>query len=278
MSIEVRELLPEDIDSVVELWAREVEETERLRSSEAGAGAADDTNGADASGDTDEQVGMINAALGTMTAADATALCPFPLRRVPEAQQIADYLLLYPGQSLVAHIDGQLVGVLLCGYDGQMAALHRLVVEEDARSQGVDRLLLDKSLIKLQAAGIHRCHFRVTDYPELERTFWQSVRWTAMDTSMAANRRRPPARKNVPHGPSAPAPISKQKDVPPVSAEANTSINANANANAIAKEVDAENVATITAESSETQASADSSETVSETATEKAEHAVTADA
>ena len=50
---------------------------------------------------------------------------------------IGGFLAANPGLSLVARIDGQLVGAMLCGQDGRRGYIHHLAVSQSHRRKGI---------------------------------------------------------------------------------------------------------------------------------------------
>lgn len=92
--------------------------------------------------------------------------------------QIGRFLERNPGLSLVALVDDELVGAVLCGHDGRRGYLHHLAVHPDYRQRGIGRQLVQRCLAKLGEAGIQKCHLFVFKDNEGARTFWQRTGWT----------------------------------------------------------------------------------------------------
>jgi len=142
MFLQIRELKPEDIDHVLLLWEQQV----------------------DASAPVDED--------------DASDLPPSkPIRCSPDAQAIRDWRMLNPGLSLVLHDGPTVYGVILASRDGEDGFVHRLLIDGTVRSYQTEKMLVDKALMKLEAAGVRRCHLRLTDEAQKSRAFWDAARW-----------------------------------------------------------------------------------------------------
>ena len=96
-------------------------------------------------------------------------------------EAIAAYLARNPGLSLVAEIEGNLAGALLCGHDGRRGYLHHLAVEPQHRRRGLGRTLVGESLERLRAHGITKCNIFLYANNAAGRTFWLREGWSPRD-------------------------------------------------------------------------------------------------
>ncbi len=85
------------------------------------------------------------------------------------------FLARNPGLSFVALQAGQVIGTVLCGHDGRRGLVHHLVVAAFSRRQGVGRLLLERGLQALHAAGIEKCHLLVFKSNAAGLAFWRAL-------------------------------------------------------------------------------------------------------
>ncbi len=92
-------------------------------------------------------------------------------------QAIGAYLARNPGISSAAREGGRLVGALLAGHDGRRGYLHHLVVAADRRGRGIGRALVERSLARLAAEGIAKCHIFLIKGNDRGRGFWLHVGW-----------------------------------------------------------------------------------------------------
>jgi len=92
---------------------------------------------------------------------------------------IARYLRRNAGVSSAAHSGGRLVGAVLAGHDGRRGYLHHLVVSPDARGRGLGRALVARSLQRLKAEGIAKCHIFLMKDNDAGAGFWNAVGWEA---------------------------------------------------------------------------------------------------
>jgi putative acetyltransferase len=87
------------------------------------------------------------------------------------------YLSANPGLSMVAVLDGRLVGAILCGHDGRRGYLSHLAVEEPYRRAGIASDLVGACIEALGTAGIEKCHVLVFRDNEDALAFYRANRW-----------------------------------------------------------------------------------------------------
>jgi GNAT superfamily N-acetyltransferase len=92
-------------------------------------------------------------------------------------EAIAAYLVRNPGLSLVAEIEGLVVGATLCGHDGRRGYLHHLAVAHQHRRRGLGRTLVSESLARLRAQGITKCNIFLFAKNAAGRAFWLREGW-----------------------------------------------------------------------------------------------------
>jgi ribosomal protein S18 acetylase RimI-like enzyme len=90
---------------------------------------------------------------------------------------IASFLRRNPGLSFVAVRQGRIVGAVLCGHDGRRGYLHHLAVARRHRRQGIGIQLINACLVRLRAAGIHKCNIFVYTGHAAGMGFWQHNGW-----------------------------------------------------------------------------------------------------
>jgi len=89
--------------------------------------------------------------------------------------QIEQYLLRNPGFSLVALLDGAIVGAVLCGHDGRRGYIHHLAVSEGHRRKGIGQGLVEHCLDRLSQAKIHKCHLFIFTNNVEAISFWNQL-------------------------------------------------------------------------------------------------------
>jgi ribosomal protein S18 acetylase RimI-like enzyme len=90
---------------------------------------------------------------------------------------ITQYLNRNPNLSVVAWLDGQMVGALMAGHDGRRGHLHHAAVVEGCRLRGIGRAMVDWCLAKLTSEGIGRCHILVEADNVDGLAFWKHLGW-----------------------------------------------------------------------------------------------------
>jgi ribosomal protein S18 acetylase RimI-like enzyme len=123
-------------------------------------------------------------ALRAMTPADYDAVLALwqasegiGLNESDTREAIAAYLVRNPGFSLVAEIEGVIVGAMLCGHDGRRGYLHHLAVASPHRRRGLGRVLVNESLTRLRAQGITKCNIFLYANNDAGRAFWLREGW-----------------------------------------------------------------------------------------------------
>ena len=96
-------------------------------------------------------------------------------------EAIAKYLARNPGFSMVARMDGKVVGAVLGGHDGRRGYLQHLAVASEARHHGIGKTMVEKCLTALAAEGIRRCHIFVFSDNETGLGFWEAAGWFRRD-------------------------------------------------------------------------------------------------
>ena len=87
-------------------------------------------------------------------------------------EELLCYLDRNPGLSVVAKVEGRVVGAVLSGHDGRRGYLHHLAVEPAHRNQGVGEAMVRRCLLSLRAAGIMKSHVFVRGDNNLGQRFW----------------------------------------------------------------------------------------------------------
>lgn len=99
------------------------------------------------------------------------------LSSADERAPIARYLARNPGMSSVAREGGRLVATALAGHDGRRGFLHHVAVDPDFRRGGTGRAVVQRSLDRLLADGMERCHLFIFAANDTGQSFWRAVGW-----------------------------------------------------------------------------------------------------
>ena len=90
-------------------------------------------------------------------------------------QAIGAFLSRNPGISVVAELDGQITGSILCGHDGRRGSLYHVTVSTAHRRCGVGQAMVRACLDALRAGGIHRCALVAFTKNEGGNAFWKAM-------------------------------------------------------------------------------------------------------
>jgi len=77
------------------------------------------------------------------------------------AQVIRHKLAVGDELFFVALLDGQLVGTVMCGYDGHRGWIYSLAVQREFRRRGVGTALIERAELKLVRAGCPKVNLQV---------------------------------------------------------------------------------------------------------------------
>ena len=92
-------------------------------------------------------------------------------------ESIERFLERNPLCSSVAREQGRLVATALAGHDGRRGYLYHVAVHPDWRRRGIGRAVAARSLERLAAAGIRRCHLFIFADNTSGQRFWSSLGW-----------------------------------------------------------------------------------------------------
>jgi ribosomal protein S18 acetylase RimI-like enzyme len=91
---------------------------------------------------------------------------------------IRKFLLRNPNTNFVCRIDGELVGLILCGHDGRRAYIYHAVVSKEYRSKGIGKLLLENVIEAVRGEEIHKIALVVYEKNTIGNDFWKSQGFT----------------------------------------------------------------------------------------------------
>ena len=124
----------------------------------------------------------MNAAIRAATAADIDAVLAVwaearsAAAQTPDDPDMVERLLERdPGALLVAEVGGEVVGVLIAGWDGWRGNVYRLAVLPQHRRQGVARQLVEAGHEHLRAQGAHRVTALVGGEEGAVHRVWRAV-------------------------------------------------------------------------------------------------------
>ena len=106
----------------------------------------------------------------------------FAIRNIDDSQQgIARFLRRNPTTCVVAELNRQIVGAILCGHDGRRGCMYHVCVAEAHRKHGIGQQMVRFCLNALTAEGISKVNLIAFKTNEVGNRFWQGLGWTQRD-------------------------------------------------------------------------------------------------
>lgn len=101
--------------------------------------------------------------------------CPgLALNNLDDSREgIARFLRRNPDICLAAEEDGELVGVILTGYDGRRGYIYHTAVRPDRQGQGIGAALVRATMEALRAMGVTKCALIAFADNESGNAFWE---------------------------------------------------------------------------------------------------------
>jgi N-acetylglutamate synthase len=102
----------------------------------------------------------------------------FSIRTIDDSREgVERFLKRNPGISVVAEMDGRVVGAILCGHDGRRGCLYHVCVHEDYRMHGIGRAMVVHCMNALQQEGINKVSLIAFTKNDIGNAFWKQIGW-----------------------------------------------------------------------------------------------------
>jgi ribosomal protein S18 acetylase RimI-like enzyme len=99
----------------------------------------------------------------------------FAMRSIDDSKEkIARFLKRNPHTSVVALIDGKIVGSILCGHDGRQGCFYHVCVSETYRRHGIGKAMAQFATDALLKEQISKVSFVAFSNNEAGNAFWHS--------------------------------------------------------------------------------------------------------
>ena len=103
----------------------------------------------------------------------------FSIRTIDDSREgVERFLKRNPGISVVAEMDGRVVGAILCGHDGRRGCLYHVCVHENYRMHGIGRAMVVHCMNALQQEGINKVSLIAFTKNDIGNAFWKQIGWT----------------------------------------------------------------------------------------------------
>ena len=102
----------------------------------------------------------------------------FGIRSIDDSRQGTErFLRRNPATSVVAELDGKIVGSILCGHDGRTGYFYHVCVDERYRNHGIGRKMATAAMRALQKEQINKVSLIAFKDNALGHHFWHGFGW-----------------------------------------------------------------------------------------------------
>ena len=103
----------------------------------------------------------------------------FGIRSIDDSEAgVARFLKRNPTTSVVAEVDGEIVGAILCGHDGRRGCFYHVCVHKDYRKHGIGKAMAVFCMKALREEEINKVSLIAFQKNEGGNQFWRKVGWT----------------------------------------------------------------------------------------------------
>ena len=103
----------------------------------------------------------------------------FGIRSVDDSREgVETFLKRNPTSSVVAIVDGKIVGSILCGHDGRRGCLYHVCVAKDYRMRGIGKEMVVFCMNALKAEHINKVSLIAFTKNDIGNAFWKRIGWT----------------------------------------------------------------------------------------------------
>ena len=108
----------------------------------------------------------------------------FGIRTLDDSREdIERFIRRNPTTSVVAKVDGRIVGSILCGSDGRQGALYHVCVAKPWRRHGIGTLMVAYCMRELSRMGINKVSLIAFRRNDVGNAFWRNIGWTQADVN-----------------------------------------------------------------------------------------------
>ena len=90
---------------------------------------------------------------------------------------ILKFIKRNPNTSVVAVVDGKIVGSILAGHDGRHGSFYHVCVHEDYRKHGIGKAMVTSAMVRLKNEGINKVQLVAFSGNEIGNHFWHAEGW-----------------------------------------------------------------------------------------------------
>ncbi len=102
----------------------------------------------------------------------------FGLRSIDDSKEgIVKFIKRNPNTSVVAVLNGEIVGSVLCGHDGRTGYMYHVCVKKEMRRNGIGKEMVVRAMKQLSEEGINKVSLLAFRDNKGGNAFWHQVGW-----------------------------------------------------------------------------------------------------
>ena len=103
----------------------------------------------------------------------------FGIRSIDDSREgIERFIKRNPQTSIVAEMDGKIVGSILCGHDGRRGCFYHVCVDENYRRRGIGKTMVVHAMEELRKEKINKVSLIAFAKNDIGNAFWNQIGWT----------------------------------------------------------------------------------------------------
>lgn len=103
----------------------------------------------------------------------------FAIRSIDDSYEgVERFIRRNPTTSVVAVMNNEIVGAILCGHDGRRGCLYHVCVREDCRLKGIGKAMVVHCMNALKAEKISKVSLIAFSTNDIGNAFWKQIGWT----------------------------------------------------------------------------------------------------
>ncbi len=103
----------------------------------------------------------------------------FGIRSIDDSREgIERFIKRNPKTSIVAEMDGKIVGSILCGHDGRRGCFYHVCVDEAYRRRGIGKTMVVHAMEELKKEKINKVSLIAFTKNDVGNAFWNQIGWT----------------------------------------------------------------------------------------------------
>ncbi|MBO7662438.1 MAG: GNAT family N-acetyltransferase [Clostridia bacterium] len=108
----------------------------------------------------------------------------FGIRALDDSREdIERFILRNPTTSVVARMNGRIVGSILCGSDGRQGSLYHVCVAKEYRRRHIGTQMVGWCMHQLRALGINKVALIAFPSNDAGNAFWKQIGWRQSDVN-----------------------------------------------------------------------------------------------